>query len=70
MKRSPEEWKEVIKEFKESGLSQRKWCAIHGEDRNRLQYWILRFQYLELGTDVAFAEIVLGGGENDTDTTE
>ena len=70
MKRSPEEWKEIIKEFKESGLSQRKWCAIHGEDRNRLQYWILRFQYLDLGTDVAFVEIVIGGGENDTDTTE
>ena len=70
MKRSPEEWKEIIKEFKESGLSQRKWCAIHGEDRNRLQYWIHRFQYLELGTDVAFAEIVIGGGENDTDTPE
>lgn len=70
MKHSPEEWKEIIKEFNESGLSQRKWCAIHGEDRNRLQYWILRFPYLELGTDVAFAEIVIGGGENDTDTTE
>ena len=70
MKQSPEEWKEIIKEFNESGLSQRKWCAIHGEDRNRLQYWILRFPYLELGTDVAFAEIVIGGGENDTDTTE
>ena len=45
MKHSPEEWKEVIKEFKESGLSQRKWCAIYDEDRNSLQYWILRFQY-------------------------
>ena len=36
MKHSPEEWKEIIKEYKESGLSQRKWCAIHDEDRNRL----------------------------------
>ena len=38
MKHSPEEWKEIIKEFKESGLSQRKWCAIHDEDRNRRQF--------------------------------
>ena len=70
MKHTPEEWKEIIKEFKESGLSQRKWCAIHGEDRNRLQYWILRFQYLELGKKITFAEIVTGGGRNDTDTSK
>ena len=70
MKHSPEEWKEIIKEFKESGLSQRKWCAIHDEDRNRLQYWILRFQYLELGSEIMFAEINVGGGGNDTDTPE
>lgn len=57
-------------EFKESGLSQRKWCAIHDEDRNRLQYWILRFQYLELGSEIMFAEINVGGGRNDTDTPE
>lgn len=51
-------------------LSQRKWCAIHDEDRNRLQYWILRFQYLELGSEIMFAEINVGGGRNDTDTPE
>ena len=31
------------------------------EDQGRLLF---------CGTDVAFAEIVIGGGENDTDTTE
>ena len=61
---------EIIKEYKESGLSQRKWCAIHDEDRNRLQYWILRFQYLELGSEIMFAEINVGGDGNDTDTPE
>ena len=61
MGHSQEEWKEIINQFRESGLSQRKWCAIHGEDRNRLQYWILGFQYLELGTDIMFAEVIMGG---------
>lgn len=35
VKHSPEEWKEIIKEFNGSGLSQRKWCAIHGEESKR-----------------------------------
>ena len=61
MRHTQEEWKEIVKEFKDSGLSQRKWCKINGEDRNRLQYWLLRFEYLSLGTDVSFAEIVTGG---------
>lgn len=70
MGHSQEEWKKIINQFRESGLSQRKWCAIHGEDRNRLQYWISRFQYLELGTDVVFAEVVTGGADNAVKTSE
>lgn len=70
MRHSQEEWKELINNFKESGLSQRKWCAIHGEDRNRLQYWLLRFEYLSLGTNVTFAEIVLGGDNNDVEASK
>ena len=63
MKHSQDEWEEIIKKFKESGLSQRKWCKLHGEDRNRLQYWLLRFDYLSMGNDVEFAELVMGGVE-------
>lgn len=70
MGHSQEEWKKIINQFRESGLSQRKWCAIHGEDRNRLQYWISRFQYLELGTDVVFAEVVTGGADNAVKASE
>ena len=70
MKHTHDEWKEIIKEFRKSRLSQRKWCEIHGEDRNRLQYWILRFRYLEIGTDVEFAEVVTGGDRIDTDTSK
>ena len=55
----------MIEEFKESGLSQRKWCKLHGEDRNRLQYWLLRFDYLSMGNDIEFAEFVTGGGGYD-----
>ncbi len=64
MKHTQEEWEILIKEFKESGLSQRKWCKLHGEDRNRLQYWLLRFDYLAMG-DVEFAELVVGGDDHD-----
>ena len=70
MRHSQEEWKKIINEFKNSGLSQRQWCRIHGEDRNRLQYWILRFRYLEMGTDIAFAEVVAGGDNSDINTSE
>lgn len=70
MRHTQEEWKKIVKEFWESGLSQRKWCRIHNEDRNRLQYWLLRFEYLSLGTDVTFAEIVTGGVSGDTEASE
>ena len=64
MRHTQEEWEILIKQFKESGLSQRKWCKLHGEDRNRLQYWLLRFDYLSMG-DVEFAELDTGGGGYD-----
>ena len=65
MKHTKEDWGKLIEEFKESGLSQRKWCKLHGEDRNRLQYWLLRFDYLSMGNDIEFAELVTGGGGYD-----
>lgn len=64
MRRTQEEWEKLIKEFKESGLSQRKWCKLNGEDRSRLQYWLLRFDYLSMG-EIEFAEIVVGGDSYD-----
>ena len=65
MKHTKEDWGKSIEDFKESGLSQRKWCKLHGEDRNRLQYWLLRFDYLSMGNDIEFAELVTGGGGYD-----
>ena len=65
MKHTKEDWGKLIEEFKDSGLSQRKWCKLHGEDRNRLQYWLLRFDYLSMGNDIEFAELVTGGGGYD-----
>jgi len=63
MRHSQEEWEMLIENFKKSGLSQRKWCKLNNEDRNRLQYWLLRFDYLSMG-DIEFAEIVVGGDNN------
>ena len=65
MKHTQDEWEILIKKFKESGFSQRKWCRLYGEDRNRLQYWLLRFDYLSMGNDVEFAELVTGGDSCD-----
>ena len=65
MRHTQEEWEILIKEFKESGLSQRKWCKLHSEDRNRLQYWLLRFDYLSMGSDIEFTELVVGGDSCD-----
>ena len=70
MRHSQEEWKILINKFRDSGLSQRQWCKIYGEDRNRLQYWVLRLQYLDMGTDIAFAEVVTGGDNSDINTSE
>ena len=70
MQHTQNEWKKIVEKFKQSGLSQRKWCAIHDVNRNRLQYWILRVQYLELGTEVKFAELVTGGDRNGFDTSK
>ena len=65
MKHTQEEWEILINEFKASGLSQRKWCKVHNEDRNSLQYWLLRFDYLSMGSDIEFAELVTGGDSYD-----
>ena len=71
MKHSQDEWEILIKDFRNSGLSQRKWCRLHDEDRNRLQYWILRFQYLSMGSDIHFAEVITtGGADSDINTSE
>ena len=70
MKHSQEERKEIINQIKNSGLSQRKWCEVNNLDRNRLQYWILRLQYLELDTSVTFAETVTRGNSNGVEASE
>ena len=64
MKHTQEEWEILIEKFKKSGLSQRKWCKLYGEDRNRLQYWLLRFDYLSMSS-IEFAEIIIGGDSYD-----
>lgn len=53
--------KQTVEKFKESGKSQRKWCAEQGIKRSTLRYWLERLGELSDGREIAFAEIVTGG---------
>ena len=56
-----EKWAKLVKAFRESGKSQRKWCAERGLKRGTLRYWLERTDELSEGTDIQFAEIEIGG---------
>lgn len=53
---------ELIRQFRESGKSQRVWCAEQGLKRSNLRYWLERLDELSDGEEVIFAEISLSGG--------
>ena len=38
--------KQTVEKFKESGKSQRKWCAEQGIKRSTLRYWLERLDEL------------------------
>ena len=38
------EWKVLIKDFKESGLSKKKWCEKNGVKDYHLKYWLDKYQ--------------------------
>jgi fructose-1,6-bisphosphatase/sedoheptulose 1,7-bisphosphatase-like protein len=57
-----EKWSERVQEFKESGKSQRVWCAEKGIKRSSLRYWLERLDELSDGEEVIFAEIDVTGG--------
>lgn len=52
---------ELVREFRESGKSQRVWCAENGVKRSTLRYWLERTKQLSLGTEIRFAELVAAG---------
>lgn len=56
--------KQTVEKFKESGKSQRKWCAEQGIKRSTLRYWLERLDELSDGQEITFAEIVTGGEKN------
>ncbi len=62
-------WEKQIKEFKNSGKSQRVWCREQGIKRSTLRYWLERTNELLEGTEVRFARIVIGGELGDSDST-
>ncbi len=54
---------QIVEDFKQSGKSQRVWCAEQGIKRSTLRYWLERLDELTDGTEIAFAESVTGGDE-------
>ncbi len=64
-----EKWAERVKAFHESGKSQRVWSAEQGIKRSTLRYWLERTEELSEGTEILFAELVIGGGDCADDRT-
>ena len=62
-----EKWAERVKEFRESGKSQRVWSAKQGIKRSTLRYWLERTEELSEGVEVRFAELVIGGDDHADD---
>lgn len=60
-----EKWAERVKEFHESGKSQRVWSAEQGIKRSTLRYWLERIDELSQGKEVRFAKIAIGGERDD-----
>ena len=56
-----EQIKETVEDFKQSGKSQRVWCAEQGIKRSTLRYWLEQLDELTDGAEIAFAELVTGG---------
>lgn len=56
-----EKWANQVKAFLESGKSQRVWSAEHGIKRSTLRYWLERTEKLSEGSEVRFAQLVIGG---------
>lgn len=56
---TPEE--KMVKEYRESGKSQREWCREAGIKRSTLRYWLERSEELAEGKEIRFARIEEGG---------
>lgn len=53
--------KELVKIFRERGVSQREFCSKHNIKRSTLRYWLDRVKDFELGNKVGFYEITING---------
>ena len=56
-----EKWAVLVKDFKQSGKSQRVWSSEKGIKRSTLRYWLERIDQLEIGTEIYFAELIMAG---------
>lgn len=53
----------LVKEYQESGLSQREFCRKVGVKRSTLRYWLDRVKDYQVGDEIHFCELVVDGGD-------
>ena len=54
---------QLVKEYQESGLGQREFCRRYGIKRSTLRYWLDRIKDYQIGDEIRFRELVVGGDE-------
>lgn len=54
---------QLVKEYQESGLGQREFCRRYGIKRSTLRYWLDRTKDYQIGDEIRFCELVVGGDE-------
>ena len=54
---------QLVKEYQESGLEQREFCRRYGIKRRTLRYWLDRIKDYQIGDEIRFRELIVGGDE-------
>ena len=54
---------QLVKEYQESGLGQREFCRKHEIKRSTLRYWLDRTKDYQIGEEIHFCELVVGGDD-------
>lgn len=57
-RRSEDEWKQIAADYKDSGLSAKKWCENNQLKLNTFKYWLTRINKLNnTEENICFAEM-------------
>ena len=54
---------QLVKEYRDSELGQREFCRKTGVKRSTLRYWLDRVKDYQVGDEVSFCELVVGGDD-------